>query len=211
MSLFHSVPPHRHGVTTNEWEPGAEPLPGLIEQAHAAGLRCAALYNWEPLRNISRLGTLDFAYFRNGAETDADSDHLIAREATRYLADARPDFAFVYFGTVDTAGHTFGWMSAAYLDQLAYVDQALGIVLDALPPDATVLVQSDHGGHDYNHGTDVAEDMTIPWMIAGPTIRQGYDMQIEVSLLDTAPTLARILNVPIPAHWEGRCAEEIFA
>jgi arylsulfatase A-like enzyme len=210
MSIFQSVPPGRHGVMSNEWEPLAPPLPGLFEQAHAAGLRCASLYNWEPLRNVSRPGSLDFAYFREGAETHADADHLIAREAARYLATSRPHFAFVYFGTIDTAGHTFGWMSAAYLQQLAYVDQALGVVLDALPPNARVLVQSDHGGHDYTHGTDAAEDMTIPWMISGPTIRKGYEMQTEVSLLDTAPTLARILNIPVSAHWEGRCVSEVF-
>jgi predicted AlkP superfamily pyrophosphatase or phosphodiesterase len=195
---------------TNDWIPMAAPLPGLIEQAHATGLRCASFYNWEPLRNVSRPDTLDFAYFRNGAETNVQSDHMVANAAARYLPDDKPDFAFVYFGTVDTAGHTFGWMSAEYLKQLAHVDAALGILLDALPPDTTVLLQSDHGGHDQTHGTDSAEDMTIPWMVSGPNIRQAYDIQTAISVLDTAPTLARLLKIPAPSQWEGRCIEEIF-
>jgi arylsulfatase A-like enzyme len=210
MSIFHSVPPTRHGVTTNDWVPMARPLPGLVEQAHAAGLCCASIYNWEPLRNLSRPEKLDFAYFRNGAETNAEADHIIANEAARYLADAKSDFAFVYFGTVDTAGHNYGWMSAEYLEQLEYVDEALGILLDALPANTTVLLQSDHGGHDRNHGTDSPADMTIPWMVSGPNIRLGHEIQTEVSLLDTAPTLARILGIPVPSQWEGRCIEEIF-
>src|SRR3712207_6719837 len=48
-SIFHSVPPTRHGVTTNTWTPMARPLPGLVDQAHAAGRRCAFFYNWEEL------------------------------------------------------------------------------------------------------------------------------------------------------------------
>src|SRR6187397_1896731 len=44
MSIFHSVPPTRHGVVTNEWQPMARPLPGLIDVAKAAGRRCAAIY-----------------------------------------------------------------------------------------------------------------------------------------------------------------------
>ena len=36
MSIFHSVPPTRHGVTTNNWQPMARPVPGLVDLAHKA-------------------------------------------------------------------------------------------------------------------------------------------------------------------------------
>ncbi|MEZ4556357.1 MAG: alkaline phosphatase family protein [Caldilineaceae bacterium] len=29
-SIFHSVPPQRHGIVTNVWQPMARPLPGLV-------------------------------------------------------------------------------------------------------------------------------------------------------------------------------------
>jgi predicted AlkP superfamily pyrophosphatase or phosphodiesterase len=210
MSTFHSVPPTRHGIITNDWMPMARPLPGLIDHAHVAGLRCASLYNWEQLRNLSLPGNLAFSYCLNNSEIDSDSDQTIAVEAARYLAAHRPDFVFVYFGTVDTAGHRYGWMSDGYLRQVSQADRAVATLLDALPSDATVLLQSDHGGHDRTHGTDAPEDMTIPWIIAGPGIRQNYQIETPVSLLDTAPTLARLLDLrPHPA-WEGHCIEEIF-
>ena len=210
MSIFHSVPPTRHGVTTNDWRPMARPLPGLVDQAKAAGLRCASFYNWEPLRNLSLPGSLTCSYFNDNAETDPDGDRLIAQEAARHILAERPDFSFVYFGTVDTAGHAYGWLSEGYLAQISHVDQALGTLLAALPAEATILLQSDHGGHERTHGTEMAEDMAIPWLAAGPKIRRGYGLQGAVSLLDTAPTLARLLDVPPHAHWEGRCVEEIF-
>src|SRR5512134_3325529 len=65
MSIFHSVPPERHGVTTNDWRPMARPLPGLFDVAHAAGKRCACVYNWEQLRDLGRPGSLELSLFRN--------------------------------------------------------------------------------------------------------------------------------------------------
>lgn len=188
----------------------AHPVSGLIEHAHAAGLSCASIYNWEPLRNISVPECLAFSYFRNNAANGTNGDQVMADEAVRYLASDVPDFMFVYFGTLDVAGHDYGWMSEEYLAQVERVDQALGTLLDGLPADSRMLVQSDHGGHGRTHGTDSAEDMTIPWMATGPGIRRRYQIQTAVSLLDTAPTLARMLGIPASSDWEGRCVEEIF-
>ena len=52
--------------------------------------------------------------------------------------------------------------------------------------------------------------MTIPWMAAGPNIRKGYAIQAPVSLLDTAPTIAKIMEIQPHREWEGKCVEEIF-
>jgi predicted AlkP superfamily pyrophosphatase or phosphodiesterase len=210
MSIFHSVPPARHGVTTNTWSPMARPLPGLVETAHAAGRSCSFYYNWEPLRNLSEPGHLLHAYFRQN-DRSPGGDHVIAGEAMRSLLLDRPDFAFIYLGTVDVAGHAFGWMSPRYLEQASYVDQALGALIAVLPADTHMLVHADHGGHDRNHGTDSPEDMTIPWLLAGPGIRTGYALQAPISLLDTAPTLAQLLDVRPDPQWEGHAAEEAFS
>jgi predicted AlkP superfamily pyrophosphatase or phosphodiesterase len=209
MSAFHSVSPIRHGVLTNDWAPMAHPLPGLVEVAHVAGLRSAFLYNWEPLRNLSRPGSLAFSYFRDNLK-DRDGDQVIADEAMRYIASDRPDFVFVYLGTLDIVGHAHAFMSKQYLAQLERVDGTLGTLLDGVPSKVTVLVQSDHGGHGFNHGTDRPADMTIPWIIAGPGIRSGHEITAPVSLLDTAPTLARVMGITPHPDWEGRCVEEIF-
>ena len=79
-----------------------------------------------------------------------------------------------------------------------------------LPASTHVLVHADHGGHDRNHGIDTPEDMTIPWLLAGPGIRAGHALQTPVSLLDSAPTLARLLNVKPDAQWEGNVIDEAF-
>jgi hypothetical protein len=47
-------------------------------------------------------------------------------------------------------------------------------------------------------------------MIAGPGIRPDYEIQSDVSLLETAPTLARILGIDPHPEWLGHCIDEIF-
>jgi predicted AlkP superfamily pyrophosphatase or phosphodiesterase len=210
MSIFHSVPPERHGVTTNDWQPMARPLPGLVDKAKEAGKRSAFFTNWEPLRDLSRPASLSFSYFRDNGYTDPYGDKVIATEAARFIMVEEPDFAFVYLGTVDIYGHAYGWMSDAYLAQIGLVDAAIGVLLDHLGDQDTVLLQADHGGHKRNHGTDLPEDMLIPWMIAGPGIRAGYEIRGPVSLLDTAPTLAKIMGVKPHREWEGQVVAEVF-
>jgi predicted AlkP superfamily pyrophosphatase or phosphodiesterase len=209
MSIFHSIPPSRHGVMTNQWQPMARPVPGLMEQAKAAGRRCYFFHNWEPLRDLNRPESLYFVYYRDNCYT-RDGDLEIAAEAARVIAREQPDYAFVYLGTIDVAGHLYGWMSDGYLRQVEHVDQAIGMVLDALSEDDTVLLQSDHGGHERIHGTTLDDDMLIPWLVAGPGIRRNHPIQQPVNLLDSAPTLARLLQVAPHSDWEGRCVAEIF-
>jgi predicted AlkP superfamily pyrophosphatase or phosphodiesterase len=215
MSIFHSVPPARHGVTTNLFTPPARPLRGLVEVLRAAGKRCGFIHNWEPLRDLARPEMLTFAYFREPpagpdvAHPDYDVD--VAEQAARAIGSGAFDFLFVYLCGVDAAGHAFGWMSDEYLRQVERLDSALGTVVGALPEGARIVVQSDHGGHDRSHGTEQPEDMTIPWLAAGPGVRAGHTIGAPVSLLDTAPTVARLLGAPPAPEWEGRVVEEIFA
>jgi predicted AlkP superfamily pyrophosphatase or phosphodiesterase len=207
MSIFHSVPPTRHGITSNVYQPLARPLPGLFDIANLYNKRCAAFYNWEPLRDLGRPEALHFAWYRNTSMTE-EGDDEVAAAAIEYIQRQRPDFAFVYLGTVDSFGHFFGWMSAEYLAQARRVDAQLGRLLASLPPAAHVLVHADHGGLERNHGNDTPEEMTIPWVLAGPQVRQSHQIAGPVSLLDTAPTLARLLDIPVHPQWEGRCVEE---
>ena len=50
MSIFHSVLPARHGLTSNTWVPMQKPIPGLVEMVRQASKKCAFFYNWEELR-----------------------------------------------------------------------------------------------------------------------------------------------------------------
>ncbi len=210
MSIFYSVPPTRHGVTTNIWSPMARPIDGIVERAKSAGKTCAFFYSWEPLRNISQPENLIMSYFRLRDPYDLSADDPILDAVLDFRWREGADFIFLYFSTTDIAGHQFGWMSNGYLKQVERVDGLLGQYLSALNEDDSVILQSDHGGHDRSHGTDLPEDMNIPWIAVGNHIRPNYLIQSPVSLLDTAPTLAHLLNIKPHPAWEGHCVDEIF-
>jgi predicted AlkP superfamily pyrophosphatase or phosphodiesterase len=208
-SIFYSLPAEQHGVLTNDWAPAAGLHAGLFEVIDRAGLKAAMFYNWEPLRDLSRPGCLAFSYFRDNAD-DPDGDHVLADEAARYIAGEHPAFTFVYLGTLDNVGHARSWLSAEYLRQLERVDRAVGAVLSAIGSSGAVILHSDHGGHDHEHGSAAPEDMLIPWLAAGPGIRRQHHIARPVSLLDTAPTIMRLLDLALPASWQGQVVDEIM-
>jgi predicted AlkP superfamily pyrophosphatase or phosphodiesterase len=209
MSIFHSVPPDRHGITSNVFTPMARPLPGLIEVLKQNKKRSAFFYNWEPLKDLSRPGSLDYSFFLD-YKTFPEADEKVVSHAIQFFSKDQVDFAFVYIGLIDELGHQFGWMSETYLKEIEKADEKLTRLIAALPKETTYLLQSDHGGHDRNHGSADPLDMTIPWIVCGPQIKANFKITSPVSLLDTAPTLAHILGVEAPVEWEGRVVQEIF-
>ncbi|GAB4526080.1 MAG: alkaline phosphatase family protein [Anaerolineae bacterium] len=206
-SIFHSVTPARHGIVENIWHPMARPVQGLVEHLKYHDKRSGFVHNWEPLRDLNRPENLHFSFYVDNAY-QLDSDEIISEMGARYATAF--DFLFVYFGSIDIAGHFFGWMADEYLQQVETVDRLVAPVLEAADAETTILIHADHGGHERTHGTDLPEDMVIPWMIAGPGIKQQYVIQQPVSLLDTAPTVAHLLGVPKHRDWEGAVVQEAF-
>ncbi|MBN2472158.1 MAG: alkaline phosphatase family protein [Anaerolineae bacterium] len=203
-SLILGVPPARHGITTNVWAPQVRPVPGLFDVLAGAGLATAFFYNWEELRDLARPGALHAAFMVKDTSGDSSADTEIARLAASWLRDRPFDFAFVYLGATDIAGHAWGWMSERYLAAISHADRCIATVLAAVPHDVTVLVTSDHGGHAQTHGTELPEDMTIPLIASGPGIPPGITLNYPVQITDIAPTITRLLGVPAPGEWIGR-------
>ena len=145
-----------------------------------------------------------------------DNDLIIAEVAADYILKAQPDFVFIYLERTDWVGHVCGYMSESYLAAVQTADQAVGLLLEALIKvewidQYTILIQSDHGGSGYHHmDVSVPEIMTVPWIVAGPAVRRGYTIVSELTVLDTAPTIARLLNIRPHHTWEGKVVEEIF-
>lgn len=202
MSLFHSVTPERHGITTNHYIPMARPLDGLVERLHAEGKHCAFFYDWEELRDLSRPGNLQMSFCASELY-HADADVRVTDAALKYLAEDDPDFAFVYLGQTDSDGHDHGWMGPEYL---ARVDAAFNLIRrirEGVPADTAILITADHGGHDRDHGHDIPEDMTIPLILSGPMFTPG-SLAEGARIIDIAPTIAKLLGVQPAREWEGK-------
>lgn len=203
-SLFFGVPPEQHGTFSNWFVPGWNEA-GLIDLFRMNDLSAASFYNWEQLRNISQPGSLQTAVCLNVAESFdlplGEGDCLLTDMVLKTL-NTFPDFCFVYLGCLDTAGHRHGWLSPEYLKTLENADRCLGKLVRVFPEDGLVIVVSDHGGHDFGHGSDLEADMTIPLIVSGAGIEPG-EIDTPVCILDIAPTIASVAGLPIPDAWAG--------
>ena len=207
MSMFHSVPPERHGITTNTYTPMVRPLNGLFEQIALMGGVSAMYYGWEPLRDVSRPASLKYAAYIN-AYTEESSDTSLTDLALARIESSKPDFVFLYMVETDEkGGHDHGWMTPEYLDVVSTAIGNVKRVLEACGDEYTVIVTADHGGHDRSHGSDMKEDMTIPMFFFGKRFTPGKVLE-NVSILDLAPTVADIMSIPKAPEWEGHSLAE---
>ena len=198
MSLFHSVTPERHGILTNIYTPQVRPVKGLCEVLSSAGKRCAAFYNWEPLRDLTRPGSLVHSVFYDESAEEG-TDQKVTAAAQKYLKEEKPDFAFLYLGETDEKGHKYGWMKEEYLTAVAGAWECIREITEALNGEYAVIVTADHGGHDRAHGLEIPEDMTIPLVLHNvPCAKKD-----SASILDIAPTVAQLLEVDPDRDWEG--------
>ena len=202
MSMFHSVPVERHGITTNRYTPPVRPINGLFEQIKAAGKISTMFFGWEPLRDISRPGSLMVADYQNWSSAE-NVDRILTNKALACIDELHPDFVFLYMVDTDGYGHDNGWMSDSYIRCIYNAFDDIKRVIEHAGDEYTVIVATDHGGHDRTHGTDMEEDMIIPLFFYGKEFEHGRILN-DVSILDIAPTIADIMGILPDEEWEGR-------
>jgi hypothetical protein len=160
-------PPH------SQWQP----LPTWFERLARAGVSARAVL---PSAFIGS-GLTEAAY--RGAQfcpTHSGEDH--AQRVANELS-AAPGLVYGYVADLDTAAHVFGIGSPQWHDAAAHVDVVLSRLLEALPPDAVLLVTADHGG--LNVGADARFDLDAdPRLAAGIRVVAG---EPRVRYLHTEP------------------------
>ncbi|NLZ37560.1 MAG: hypothetical protein GX897_08850 [Clostridiales bacterium] len=202
MSLFHSVPPERHGIMTNTYVPQVRPVKGLFEVLRAAGKNAGIVYDWEELRDLGRPDSIGNGIYMSGHIYDYNNTCVkLTEKAIEYINECSPDFVFYYYGLTDAAGHGHGWMSDEYMSAVSKVSGCIEHMLDSISG-YTVIFTADHGGHSRGHGSDIPEDMTIPIIISDPSLEQKE--LGAASILDIAPTVTDILGVSPDPEWEGK-------
>ena len=203
LSVFYSVPPQRHGTLTNDYVPPVRPFDGLFEQIRHAGKTSAMFTGWEPLREVSRPGSLTYSEYA-WAYSIESSDTYLTDRALACVRERKPDFLFLHLVETDEkGGHDNGWMTEAYFDRIRSALDNLKRILEECRKDHTILVTADHGGHDRIHGMPVPEDMNIPMFFFGEAFEGGKELH-GISLLDLTPTIAKLMALPSVREWEGK-------
>jgi hypothetical protein len=117
-----------------------QPVPTWFERLQRAGVGARAVL---PAAFIGS-GLTEAAYRGAqfvAAKTDDDYAQLVVDQLR-----AAPGLVYAYTAVLDTAAHVFGIGSAEWHAAGAYVDALLTRLVEALPPDAALLITADHGG-----------------------------------------------------------------
>jgi predicted AlkP superfamily pyrophosphatase or phosphodiesterase len=210
-SMLSGVAPKKHGIVEALPCIGCRLTigPTIFSVAQEAGLSTGMVFGKEKLNYIALPGTVDELF-----GVDA-YDPEVLDEALTVIQESMTNILFIHFPDTDRVGHAYGWMSPNYLYAVSHMDGSIGKIVDTLDSegylDTTLLIiQSDHGGHDFQHGLACSEDMTIPWLAVGPGVPQGVTLTSQIRTYDTAATAAYAFNLPIPERWDGRPVLEIF-
>jgi len=213
-SMLVGTCPAKHIVRWNQYVPenGYAIGTDIFDLAHAAGLRTVLVSGKEKLRQVTEPASTD--YFAFVDDTDKINDPFTIEQLA--IQQILKDFnlMLVHFPNGDLKGHDHGWMSYKQLNQYGRDDEAFGYILETLKnlglyEGTLIIVTADHGGHDTTHGTDILEDMTIPWIISGAGV-QSRQLSTYVHITDTAATAAFALGLTIPPEWDGVPVTEAF-
>lgn len=204
MSLFYSRPPLVHGVTSNTYTARVRQKNGLWEVLRKSGKKTAMFYSWEELRDLAKPGCVNDSCFVSGdLHGWLEANARLTEDCIAYIGKEAPDFAFLYFGAPDSAGHKQGWMSQTYMEALEQSWACTQKVLDSLPEDYAVIITADHGGHDRRHTTFMKEDMTVPVLLLNAGMPVGETVK-AYNIMDVAPTVAELLELQPAMEWKGK-------
>jgi phosphoglycerol transferase MdoB-like AlkP superfamily enzyme len=122
---------------------------------------------------------------------------------------------FTHFDQCDHAGHKYGHGSPEYIQAVELMDKMVGKLVKKLKKkglyDSTyILLTADHGGIGKGHGGDTPQERNIPWILTGPDVQKNHHISQVINTYDTAPTIARILNIKPNECWTGKPVEEAF-
>lgn len=218
------LPSPQNGIVDNH-DVRLVTTPNIWSLARAAGLCTAAsaYYWWSELYNRAPFdkerdtrvqngdGGIQHAFFYR---RDGEPDAVVLAHALLLWQRHHPDVLLVHPMSVDYAGDYWGADALAYDECVRALDTLLGPFVTALwreRPDAVILLTADHGMSERGgHGWDAPELREVVFYTLGRDLPPA-PLSGEATALDIAPTVLRLLHLPIPAEMAGRPLVEASA
>ncbi len=146
------------------------------------------------------------------------ADRIFSWAAIRIAEKFDPRFLAVYLSAVDENSHVFcnenPWRDTVcgrVLERVyASVDRQVGAIIEAMGPDATVILLSDHGferARGHMHGLLHGPPGIL--ILKGPEIRAGATIR-AASIYDLTPTVLALFGVPVARDLRGRVLLSAF-
>ncbi len=213
-SLITGLTPRRHNTFFNSWSESlgyvkADTIFCIVENR---GMKTAMFVGKDKLRYLAKPGCVD-----HFVSTEASNSKIedIEHEFSIYFKKEKPVLTLLHFPEPDLTGHKYGWMTEEYLTAAKNVDAAIGKVIETINETGTynetlIVITSDHGGKDRSHEGAYEENIRIPWITIGDGAKHNHEIEKQVMIYDTAPTVLSALGIEPPADWDGVAIKEIF-
>ena len=220
-SMIMGAGPEQHGITSNAWarddftlptnagdEKGFFPTIFTLLHDQRPEAEVGAIYHW---KDFGRLFDSTHVTYNQAPASEEET----AAVAAQYIKEKKPTFCFVHLDHVDGAGHSKGHGSPTYYEAVSKADSLIGELLMAveeagMEESTLIIVTADHGGLGFGHGGESPEEMLIPFILWGKSIKKAYSIASTVNTYDNAVTAAFALQLEIPLAWIGRPVKEAF-
>ncbi|MGD9099753.1 MAG: alkaline phosphatase family protein [Anaerolineae bacterium] len=209
-TIHTGVPVSQHGVTSNQVVRRSN-MPNIFQVAVENGLTTAAvayswfseLYNSAPYDLVMDREVDDPArLIQHGRFYTQDDypDVEIFATAGMLVLKFFPDYLLVHPMGMDYAGETFGADSSKYRNYAIRQDVMLANLIPRCQEVGyMILVTGDHGvSADKSHGGTTPDVRNVPLYVIPPDGVGEGNTQKTLSQLQIAPTVCRLLDVPIP-------------
>ena len=209
-TIHTGLPVSQHGIVSNLVVRRSN-QPNIFSAAVASGRSTAGaaygwfseLYNRAPYDRVQDREVDDpsllIQHGRFYIEDDYPDAELFA-SAAMLVRRFSPDYLLVHPMGVDNAGELHGSDSPQYRSHVLRQDVMLAtLILEWNGLGYTVLVTGDHGMNaDGDHGGSTPDVREVPLFLVGPAISGKGNTGRTISQLQLAPTVLRLLDVPIP-------------
>lgn len=220
-SMIMGAGPEQHGITSNAWEKDNLVLPAVAQHddflfpsifhlvnSQIENAEIGAIYHWGGFGRLFEKSAVDY-------DVNPKTADETAQLASEYIIAKKPNFTFIHFDHVDHAGHEFGHGTAEYYESVTHADTLLGQVMAGIEKagitdNTLVIVSADHGGLGKGHGGESLQEIEIPFLVWGRSVKKNHKLTHPVYQYDNAATVAFALGLKTPEAWIGRPVKSAF-
>lgn len=155
-------------------------------------------YKGEDRKLIDSIETTNFEYYPEMRAHEITTDLLDA------IASGKYDFLVVNYSNLDMLGHTGNFNAtkeaATIVDKCAYA-----VALATLMAGGEAIITADHGNAELmfdEHGNKITTHTTNPVPFILVSNKKKYKLKKHKTLAGIAPTILKMLNIPIPDTME---------
>ena len=210
-SMLTGVKPYVHKLTNDTvthvgyGNPDYPTIFKLVRNAHPDA-EIGSFCNWNPINTGIVEGSANITM-------DTGYDDVLTDKICTYITEKKPELLFIQYDSIDHEGHSSGYGSEEYYEQLETMDGYVGKVYDAIKDagmlDTTLLIiTADHGGINDTHGGASDQEMNIFFGAVGKSINKTGDL--ELCGRDLAAIVCYALDVPGNENWDSFIPQNMF-